>query len=129
MTPPWNGGPSATVARAGPISPASAANTSRGSSGAMVSAADGARARYDHRPRSPAPSDSRQTAHGSSAKAARARAGSRQGAAMIVGGLSVQVGILLPHPGTDGIDAVAREHAAARQQPPVLPVGKPQLRP
>jgi hypothetical protein len=68
------------VGIAGPTSAFKATKTSRGSSGEIVSVADGRRARYDQRPRSPTPSESRQTAYGSSAKAQSASVGSRHGA-------------------------------------------------
>src|SRR5690348_3588059 len=42
---------------------------------------------------------------------------------------AMQVGIALPRPRTHGVNAVAAEHAAAGEQPAVLPVRQPQLRP
>src|SRR5580698_4365476 len=120
--PPWNGGPSGWIGLVGPINDFSAAKASRGSSGEIVSVLDGVRARYDQRPRSPTPSESRHTAYGSSAKAASTSAGSRHGARRIGGGLAMQADILLPHPGADGENAVAAQHPAARQQSPMLPV-------
>jgi hypothetical protein len=80
MTPPWNGGPSGSTGPVGPIRALSEAKASHGSPAQIVSVADGLRARYDQRARSPSPSESRQTAYGSSAKAARTCAGYRHGA-------------------------------------------------
>src|SRR3984957_2041059 len=121
------GGPSGAAGRVGPSNCASAAIASTGSSGSTVRVSSGSRAKYDQRPRAPSPSEIRQSENGSSAKVEATSAGSRQWARRIVGGLSMQTRILLPHPGTDGVDGIAAQHAAARQEPPVLPVGKPEL--
>src|SRR6185312_14220072 len=129
--PPWNRGPSACAGRGGPSNVLSAANASGGSEGRRMSCSAGARARYDQRPRSPTPSEIRQSVNGSSAKAPATSMGSRQGARRMVGGdtLPMQARVLLLHPCTDGVDGIAGQHAAARQEAPVLPVGEAELGP